>query len=142
MNEDLVRKTWDYIKLNPDKWDQDTWVAGEDGKGCGTTGCFAGTALMLEGYRPIKVSRREPFDRKVRDYWDMVSPTGEHIENDEIGDVARDELGLSWDQADRIFYYFTKEELHEGVLLPIGDRPVTLEEFQARLEEVTGLDLS
>lgn len=46
-NVEKLEAVLDYIRTHPDEHDQSTWA----GKGpCGTTLCFAGTAVVLAGY--------------------------------------------------------------------------------------------
>lgn len=46
LNLPLINKTLDYIRANPDEHDQSEWAKTTD---CGTTMCFAGTAVFLSG---------------------------------------------------------------------------------------------
>lgn len=41
-NIELLQQTMQYIRDNPEEWDQSYW-------GCGTTACFAGHAVRLTG---------------------------------------------------------------------------------------------
>lgn len=78
VNEALIRKTMEYIENNPEEWNQDTVELYRPG--CGTTRCFAGTALWLSG---IKYEEESWYEQSI------------------------DVLGLDRERADRIFSDYT-----------------------------------
>lgn len=45
-NVPLLRKTLEHIETNPQEWEQKVWH-------CGTSGCFAWHAAMLDGAEPV-----------------------------------------------------------------------------------------
>jgi hypothetical protein len=47
VNVPLLRKTLEHIEAHPEEWFQGVWS-------CGTAGCFAWHAAMLDGAEPIK----------------------------------------------------------------------------------------
>ena len=95
-----------YIKLHPEEWNQGDWA-------CDTAGCLAGTAVMLE--------------RECE--WREVARLGNNVEY-----IAGDILGLTNDQACRIFYFCDVPE-DDGN----GYRPPTYDEFEAHVSKVTGV---
>ncbi len=92
LNIPLLRKTMEYIEANPLEWDQSSWASNTP---CGTTMCFAGTAAFLAGADLMLdlpgVSGSEA----------CKTPEGDFLAIDEY---ARQQLGLTASQADRIFY--------------------------------------
>src|SRR6476619_6827832 len=44
-NVPLLLKALDHIEHHPDEWDQEKWI-------CGTTACFAGHAVLIDGGVP------------------------------------------------------------------------------------------
>lgn len=58
LNEQMLDLVINFIQLNPDKHDQESWVAvtydESDGEICGTTCCVAGHALLLSGDWTLK----------------------------------------------------------------------------------------
>jgi hypothetical protein len=88
VNAPLMFKTLDYIHEHPEAWDQGEWAARSH---CGTTACFAGTAVILAGY---------DFDFCYTD----VDATDVLTNGLSIREVARIELGLSYPEANQLFY--------------------------------------
>jgi hypothetical protein len=82
-NVELLQKTMQFIKDNPDKHDQSTWI-----NECGTTACFAGWACMLSG---------DQLDRNATRSW-VVGQQPRVIRN-----VARQHLELDGSDADCLF---------------------------------------
>ena len=68
-------------------WSQDVWGSEI---GCGTVACVAGHAAKLLGYEPLGGSD-----------WSYVSLGGKELF--EVEDVAREGLGLSFDNASHLF---------------------------------------
>jgi hypothetical protein len=89
VNAPLMLKTLDHIHEHPEEYDQGEWAART---ACGTTACFAGTAVMIAGY---------DFDFRV---YEDVNATDKLTNGQFIREVARQELGLTMMQADALFY--------------------------------------
>jgi len=88
VNAPLMFKTLDHIDAHPDEYNQGEWAT----KGpCGTVACFAGTAVMLAGHE---------FDFRYED----VDATDVVKDGRSIREVARLELGLTFDQGEVLFY--------------------------------------
>ena len=84
-NIELLEKTMQFIKDNPEKHDQARW--------CGTAQCFAGWATSLEGY-----TERVYWDRHPSSSYLVVNGNDVHVE-----DLARKLLGLTRREADQLF---------------------------------------
>jgi hypothetical protein len=124
INEDLIRRVVAAIEAQPHKWDQGQFVGGAAWNGadpseCGTTFCFAGWALHLEN--------RLAFDSAVG-----LVALDAHGKPRPFDVAARDLLGLTEHQAERLFYFVTSD----------GDEDVTLDELKGRIFAVTGVELS
>lgn len=107
LNKPLLQQTLGYIEDHPREWDQRMWAARGD---CGTTYCFAGTALHLSGAEFV-------FDADSSDpdcAWDVLAAS---LTEDVRGRVhanakgwvgaifaAKELLGLSDTQADGVFF--------------------------------------
>lgn len=114
INKDLAGRTLDRIIANPLEWGQANF--------CGSTFCYAGHALLIKGY-------------KVNGWGNFVDDDGYGLH---VGFLARQELGLTGQQADDIFYYFPEEELaDQGQSWSMGK---ALRLMINRVAEVTGLD--
>lgn len=101
VNVELLQKTLDTIKANPQHWDQSKWH-------CGTSHCFAGFAELIAKNIPIETDesiliRDERFyDPKFNDW-----STSEH---------ATELLGISDNDAEELFAsYRTLEDLEKMV---------------------------
>lgn len=100
-NLELLKVTWEFIKKNPEKHNQADFINNTQ---CGTTMCFAGHAAVLSGAEFPK----DPFDA----HW-FLTPDGKLTEKDEHGarkgiyieTYAKDILGMSYDEAQFIFYH-------------------------------------
>lgn len=121
VNEERVRAVWQHLKLNPEEWDQDTWFEGcfehHSGSKCGTVGCFGGWTNKLFGGE------------------------GADIQD---SDLAQRLLGLTEDQADRLFFQYPSQTQKYY----IGDwdweeRPIEarLEAMKKHITEITGVTL-
>lgn len=94
-----------------------------DTEDCGTTFCLAGQVSILAGHRPLKSG-----------HW--VTPDGDRLMAHEL---AREALGLSFDQADELFYKATAEVA--GIQLPLnGSRPGAWEFYKRHVTDVTGVE--
>lgn len=87
-NAQLLRAVGDRIAAYPHLYDQSEWGRTND---CGTVGCVAGHAAELAGYR-----------------LDVDGLFGAAVRSDDVGrestrDVARDALGLTDEEAARLF---------------------------------------
>lgn len=81
-NDDLAYQTLDYIRENPESWNQREYF-------CGTTACFAGWALTLDA-----LNNNEALDRSG-----MWNP----------GTVAARVLGWEWYEAASVFGDMTRD---------------------------------
>lgn len=79
-NIELLEKTMQFIKDNPEKHDQHTW--------CGTAQCFAGWAVHLQGGRVV-------------DEESAIVEVGWH--RDHVQDVAESLLGLDGWESGALF---------------------------------------
>lgn len=92
INVPLLRKTLEHITAHPEEWDQAVWMRQSGRTECGTAGCVAGWAVTFAGH--------------TLDFESAVIFWGEAQYLDdgrEIEQAAQDELGLTDDQADRLF---------------------------------------
>jgi len=88
-NVEKLEAVLDYIRTHPEEHDQSVWA---DRGSCGTTLCFAGTAVVLSGYEIL-------WDETTNDaYLCQRGPETGHI-----AEVAADELELSDVQANDLF---------------------------------------
>jgi hypothetical protein len=85
----LLIKVLDHITAHPEEWDQETWAIKTS---CGTACCVAGHAVVMAGHT-LQFGSYYPGTSSA-----MRVSDGRSIEN-----VARQELGLSVDQADLLF---------------------------------------
>lgn len=102
LNKDLLFTTMEYIERHPEQWDQGAW--GEVTE-CGTVGCFAGWATMLNN--PAHAP----------------APDGDSwlVEDRFVQHHARDILGLDDEQVEVLFSaYRTMDDLRALVIL-LGD---------------------
>jgi hypothetical protein len=90
------------IEAEPRRWNQNLVVGMRK---CGTTYCYAGWALKLSG---------DALDSQYANYWETR---------------AREVLGLTTEQGDRIFYYMGSDYKHP-----------TFNELVDRVMDVTGID--
>ena len=95
-NWPLIEKVYDHILCHPEEWDQTVFA---DQNTCGTTFCFAGTAVAM--------THDVTFDRNGNLFIDG------HIDSEtdewDLEVLARRELGISEDEADELFYTMTKD---------------------------------
>lgn len=88
-NVEKLEAVLDYIRTHPEEYNQTVWA---DRGSCGTTLCFAGTAVVLSGYKIL-------WDETTTDaYLCQRGPEDGHI-----AEVAADELELSDVQASNLF---------------------------------------
>lgn len=108
-NIPLLRKTMERIEAYPDEWDQTYWAVRD---ACSTTMCFAGTAVWLAGHQ---------FAWHDDDDGQSADMTTNHRV---IVYLAREELGLTDQQADDIFWCMarTPAELRAEVECVVGER--------------------
>lgn len=93
----MMRKTLEHIAAHPEEHNQYSWGRYN---GCGTTMCYAGTALVLKGYQ--LVYDMQPNGNYVADT--ATHPvTGDLVD---IEDEAAKVLGLKSRQAHDLFYNF------------------------------------
>jgi len=106
-NQDRLLQVLAEVELNEAHWDPRFWAFRPDGNECGTTYCTAGHAIKL--VHPDAVFE---FGNRMARYVSgnvrgsytnsVVMPDGKrrHVET-----IATELLGLTADQADRLFYY-------------------------------------
>lgn len=112
LNVKLLREVLDYIKANPQKWNQDAWfkvsvdkqgepifnkvtLQFEEVNSCNTALCFAGHAALMSGF-----DAPPRYDYEVWRGWGPGLPKGERMDVDQY---ATEVLGLSTNQADVLF---------------------------------------
>lgn len=116
INTDLMRETFAYIEAHPEEHNQDHWVDDEDPDFCGTTRCFAGTAIHLsEDY----VIRSERNVGGWTNFW-CETKAGQR---ENFSAAGRDLLGLTDEQAEHMF-------------MTCGD----LDDLYEAAKEFTGID--
>jgi hypothetical protein len=91
INKDLLRKTLETVKQNPEHWDQQFWH-------CDTSHCFAGfTHLISLGLDVTKNHYNDDFD--------YMRPDGSYYRiNGKITvEYAKEALGLHYEDSSRLF---------------------------------------
>lgn len=113
-NEKLFRDTVAAIEAHPDHFDMSSWVQSDN---CGTSYCFAGWALVvLHGPAPKDFND---------DYaWWEAKPINFGCQSS-FEAPAREALGLSVEEGDRLFYAALD--------------PHSVDALKARITEVTGI---
>lgn len=91
----LLRET---VIANPDRWEQRNWAKKTE---CGTTLCFAGWAATLKG-EELFWGFPETMQEDIQYYGFVI--TGTLANGRTISGVAKEWLGLDYDQADKLFY--------------------------------------
>lgn len=123
-NIELLKKTLQHIKTNPETWDQTEW--------CGTAQCFAGWAVTLAGAQAGVRPGANPISVFVDDMPDdlaaLVNPDEEWLTVQEAAIVALD-------IADAKLFDLELEEVVEasGVLFYSGNTLYDLEHYVAEL---------
>lgn len=134
-NINLLDAVIEYIEEHPEEWDQTYWASLRTADGtvgwrsdepCGTTACFAGTALILSGYT-LEAELQE--GEGYRPYWRAVFRDPEGVEVNAVMYRAQDLLGITEEDAIDIF-------LH----MPDEDRPDEdpLHWFKVKVEKLRG----
>lgn len=120
VNEPFLREVMTWIRLHPEQWDQSHWAA--EGA-CGTTYCLAGWAYVLGTGDRFTVESHHALIRR----------------GGSVVDTAQRLLGLTDEQAGKLFFYLTAFE-------PDPDQPghfiahdVTFADLCHRVEVVTGV---
>ena len=91
----LLWKVYDHIVEHPEEWNQNGFcLTPEVHDVCGTTFCFAGHAVLMA----------RPDVYVVKD--DFKDATGQNVDPEREGQRV---LGLDDDEADQIFYNFTRD---------------------------------
>lgn len=105
-NVGKIEAVMDYILTHPEEHDQSKWAAKSEG--CGTTMCFAGTAVMLAGHRLMWEECRLDPNGFFADYCVLpsehpcVSWWGDGFAP--IADIAAYELELNWEERHALFH--------------------------------------
>jgi hypothetical protein len=95
-NYPLLRKTLEHIEAHPEEHDQGTWGLETQ---CGTTMCFAGQAVVLDGLSPIWTNLIQgPADERQ-----MISVVMKDGTLHSVYDGAQRILGLSNGEAEALF---------------------------------------
>lgn len=98
VNVELLQKTLDAIKANPQHWNQQFWH-------CGTSHCFAGFAELLANNLSVETSEEQV--RALKLNGELRCSTGGY---------AEELLGISDEDSDVLFYgYNTLEQLERMV---------------------------
>lgn len=123
-NIELLNRTLDHIKTNPDTWDQAEW--------CGTAQCFAGWAITLAGARAGIRPGGDPISVYVDDMPDdlaaLVDPDIEWLTVRKAAELALDIVNVT------LFDLELEEELTAaGVLFYSGNTLDDLEHYVAEL---------
>lgn len=94
-----MKKIRDWITEHPESYNQDLWGSQTE---CGTKHCIAGWACVLSG---VQLSWYYAYDDDVS--YTFMTKDGAHIST-----VARDLLGLSSDQAEKLFCTGEEDSLY------------------------------
>ena len=116
VNVELLQKTLNAIKANPQHWNQKTWH-------CGTSHCFAGFAELIANNIPIETSAED----LIAIRYTKLLPYG-------TGSYAEKLLGISDEDGDVLFHgYNTLEQLERMVAYLIEHG--SLEDFEHYTDE-------
>ena len=106
MNIEKLKKLKEWILAEPRRYNQSFWIDGKGSKAvteqkppCGTTACLAGSACLMEGYKPKFIMNNEAMGA-----YSVVFPNTS--ETFLIDEEAMEILGLTARQA----YYLFKRE--------------------------------
>jgi hypothetical protein len=94
-NIEKLRAVLAKIEADPTLWDQAFWIKRTD---CGTAGCFAGWACMLDGAKPIGLRH---WDEGVEQAAEVITSAG--VVQD-VDSAAAEILDLTEPEADILFY--------------------------------------
>lgn len=97
VNVALLTKVMEHIEAHPEEHDQVDWGVIEP---CGTKFCFAGHTVAISGYELV-------FSKNKLSLCRQPGTSEEWF----IDYAARAELGISFDEAEHLFYADTAEEL-------------------------------
>ena len=122
VNVELLQKTLDAIKANPQHWDQTKWH-------CNTSHCFAGFAELISNNMPIDTdSEVLESDANFADMYTTIS--GGYAQTVWLAqDNARDLLGISVDDAGILFAGYNSLSDLEDMVQHLIDHG-SLDEFQ------------
>jgi hypothetical protein len=147
INVPLAERILGQILAAPARWTQDDWLSRpyavdqqaptDTVENCQTSGCFAGWAVVLSGYKTGSGGAGDVHDipARVRDAWEIGWERGPAEGVVPIGlpvrDVAAVELGLTSDQAGELFaagnslrdLYERLARLTEGEIVVPDDLP-------------------
>ena len=130
-NMDLLDEVIDRIEGDIDGWDQGSWgdvVDDGDAEYCGTTACFAGHAVQAAGLMRLKTTQKD-FDGEP--YWAVEwidMNTGKRTTPEHVPEKARKALGLTYEEADDIFFHFTSDKTEA--------KRAELQWFKTKVEEI------
>jgi hypothetical protein len=101
LNRELIKQIIDIIEDEPKRLEMSTWVLNplksQQAPSCGTTGCIAGWAVMLNLRRDAVLAKRKIDAEKI---YDRLNKRNKDME----GEGMR-LLGLPYDIAPTVFYY-------------------------------------
>lgn len=115
---DLMNQIIEKINIEPQKWNQSSWLNAQEGpaeSSCGTTACIAGWALLLSGEYTVCVEYMRDDNGKivfnningypyVEDSW-LEDAYGQKVTEDHYKQRGAALLGLTSDQARDIFLF-------------------------------------
>lgn len=115
VNKQLINNVLNFLKSHPEKHDQNAW--------CGTRMCFAGWTCYFAGFKPLPKDHADAFDEA---HYSEVSFNGHDLvaNGQTLGtaeDVAKSLLGLTGEQADRLFYSGSRNDLFLVVAELLGE---------------------
>lgn len=116
VNVELLQKTLDTIKANPQHWDQKNWH-------CGTSHCFAGFAELIANNLSIETSNEQV--RALKLNGKLESNTGRYAEK---------LLGISDDDGDALFDAYNTLEVLEQMVAYLIEHG-SLEDFEGYTDE-------
>lgn len=104
-NKDLLFRTMDRVlEVAPEgTWRQGTWLD-YDGGLCGTTACFAGWVLQLEGGVVRLEHMTNGYGHPYIEATGLDMPDGTFVSVDDIADEAHTRLRITWGEAKQLFY--------------------------------------
>ena len=111
VNVELLQKTLDTIKANPQHWNQKFWH-------CGTSHCFAGFAELIANNLPIEMSFEQLQTLKLNGKLERST-----------GSCAEKLLGISYDDSDTLFYGHNTLEMLERMVAHLIEHG-SLEDFE------------
>lgn len=120
VNKELLRRTLEHIKANPEEHDQGSFMSP-----CGTTMCFAGWAAVLHtGNKPLAEDLREMEWRVNKHTGKFIDPVSGKYDDDDsvlVAQYAANILGLNYQQVSSLFFWAMSLSEVENVVNKILD---------------------